>query len=84
MFTIIGAMAELESSLISERVTAGMKAAEARGRHLGRQFLPSCRQHPRIKVRSVMDFTEEGALPPYGVEVRGRQTQKGSQEECLL
>ena len=30
------AMAELESSLISERVTAGMRAAEARGRHLGR------------------------------------------------
>jgi DNA invertase Pin-like site-specific DNA recombinase len=29
MFTIIGAMAELESSLISERVTAGMRAAEA-------------------------------------------------------
>ncbi|MCP4933641.1 MAG: recombinase family protein [bacterium] len=36
MFTIIGAMAELESSLISERVTAGMKAAKARGRRLGR------------------------------------------------
>src|SRR5512147_2949987 len=36
MFTIIGAMAELESSLISERVTAGMKAAAARGRPLGR------------------------------------------------
>ncbi len=36
MFTIIGAMAELESALISERVTAGMKAAEARGKHLGR------------------------------------------------
>ena len=35
MFTIIGAMAELESSLISERVTAGMRAAEARGKHLG-------------------------------------------------
>jgi hypothetical protein len=30
MFTIIGAMAELEASLISERVTAGMRAAEAR------------------------------------------------------
>lgn len=29
-------MAELESSLISERVTAGTRAAEARGRHLGR------------------------------------------------
>ena len=40
MFTIIGAMAELESSLISERVTAGMRAAEARGRHLGRPPTP--------------------------------------------
>ena len=36
MFTIIGAMAEPESSLISERVTAGMAAAAARGRRLGR------------------------------------------------
>ena len=36
----IGAMAELESSLISERVTAGMKAAESRGRHLGRPGTP--------------------------------------------
>lgn len=40
MFTIIGAMAELESSLISERVTAGMKAAAARGRPLGRPPIP--------------------------------------------
>ncbi len=36
MFTLIGAMAELESSLISERVVAGMNAAQARGKHLGR------------------------------------------------
>ena len=36
MFTIIGAMAELESSLISERVKAGMAAARARGKPLGR------------------------------------------------
>src|SRR5271167_4395101 len=40
MFTIIGAMAELESSLISERVTAGMRAAETRGEHLGRPSIP--------------------------------------------
>ncbi|MGI9484770.1 MAG: recombinase family protein [Geminicoccaceae bacterium] len=40
MFTLIGAMAELESSLISERVTAGMKAARARGKSLGRPKLP--------------------------------------------
>jgi DNA invertase Pin-like site-specific DNA recombinase len=36
MHIIIGTIAELESSLISERVTAGMQAAEARGKHLGR------------------------------------------------
>ena len=36
MFTIIAAMAELESSLISERVKAGMKAAQARGKRVGR------------------------------------------------
>ena len=47
MFTIIGAMAELESALISERVTAGMKAAEARGRHLGR---------PPIALRTVREI----------------------------
>ena len=40
MFTIIGAMAELESSLISERVTAGMRAAQTRGKHLGRPAIP--------------------------------------------
>ncbi len=36
MFTIIGTMAELESALVSERVTAGMQAAKARGKKLGR------------------------------------------------
>jgi DNA invertase Pin-like site-specific DNA recombinase len=41
MFTLIGAMAELESSLISERVSAGIKAARARGKHLGRPRTPT-------------------------------------------
>jgi len=36
MFTLIGAMAELESSLIGERVAAGMQAAKLRGKSLGR------------------------------------------------
>jgi DNA invertase Pin-like site-specific DNA recombinase len=40
MFTIIGAMAELESALISERVKAGMAAAKIRGKHLGRPATP--------------------------------------------
>jgi DNA invertase Pin-like site-specific DNA recombinase len=41
MFTIIGAMAELESSLISERVKAGMAAARVRGKRLGRPPTPA-------------------------------------------
>jgi len=51
MFTLIGAMAELESSLISERVKAGMQeatdafglpaAAKARGKKLGRPRTPT-------------------------------------------
>jgi DNA invertase Pin-like site-specific DNA recombinase len=36
MFQIIGAMAELERSLIQERVRAGLRNAKAKGRHLGR------------------------------------------------
>ena len=40
MFTIIGAMAELESSLISERVKAGMAAAKSRGKKIGRLETP--------------------------------------------
>jgi len=54
MFTIIGAMAELESSLISERVTAGMRAAEARGKHLGR---PSTPQHVVSEVVALATST---------------------------
>ena len=40
MFTIIGAMAELESSLIGERVKAGMAVAKARGKKPGRPETP--------------------------------------------
>lgn len=36
MFQIIGAMAEFERTLISERVSAGLRAARAKGRKIGR------------------------------------------------
>jgi hypothetical protein len=45
MFTIIGAMAELESALIAERVKAGMAAAKARGKQLGCPGTPPTRRH---------------------------------------
>ena len=55
MFTIIGAMAELESSLISERVTAGMKGAAARGKHLGR---PPIQRHIVAEIKALARSTD--------------------------
>jgi DNA invertase Pin-like site-specific DNA recombinase len=37
LFHVMGAIAEFERSLISERTRAGMAAAKARGKHLGRE-----------------------------------------------
>ena len=54
MFTIIGAMAELESSLISERVKAGMEAARARGKSLGR---PATLPHLVARVENLAQTT---------------------------
>jgi DNA invertase Pin-like site-specific DNA recombinase len=36
IFTVLGAVAELERSLIAERVRAGLRNARAKGRKLGR------------------------------------------------
>jgi DNA invertase Pin-like site-specific DNA recombinase len=55
MFTVIGAMAELESSLISERVKAGMEAAKARGKLLGRPATPP---HLVARVETLAQTTE--------------------------
>ncbi len=54
MFTIIGAMAELESSLISECVKAGMAAAKARGKRFGRPGTPT---HVVANVETFADTT---------------------------
>jgi DNA invertase Pin-like site-specific DNA recombinase len=51
MFQIIGAMAEFERGLISERVTAGMRHAKTRGIHVGR---PSV-QVDAAKIRELRD-----------------------------
>jgi putative DNA-invertase from lambdoid prophage Rac len=41
VFTVLGAVAELERSLIVERVRAGLRNAQAKGKRLGR---------PRVSV----------------------------------
>jgi DNA invertase Pin-like site-specific DNA recombinase len=43
VFTVLGAVAELERSLIVERVKAGMRNARAKGKHVGR---------PRVNVEA--------------------------------
>jgi DNA invertase Pin-like site-specific DNA recombinase len=55
MFTLIGAMAELESALISERVQAGMKAARSRGKTLGR---PRTSQWLLAKIEQLAQSTD--------------------------
>ncbi len=55
MFTLVGAMAELESSLISERVTAGMEAAKAKGKHVGR---PRMSRHTVTRIEKMARTTE--------------------------
>jgi len=55
MFTIIGAMAELESSLISERVKAGMASAKLRGKKLGRPKVP---KHLANKIEDLATDTD--------------------------
>jgi DNA invertase Pin-like site-specific DNA recombinase len=44
LFTVLGAVAELERSLIVERVKAGLRNARAKGKRLGR---------PRVSVSTV-------------------------------
>jgi DNA invertase Pin-like site-specific DNA recombinase len=57
MFTLIAAMAELESSLISERVTAGMLAAKSRGKHLGRPATPTYQRKQIETLASTTDLS---------------------------
>jgi len=57
VFTVLGAVAELERSLIVERVKAGLRNARAKGKRLGR---------PRV----VVDAGRIGALHAQGRSVR--------------
>jgi DNA invertase Pin-like site-specific DNA recombinase len=54
VFTVLGAVAELERSLIVERVKAGLRNAKAKGKHLGR---------PRVIVdaRRIAALRKDGA-----------------------
>ena len=51
MFSIVGAMAEYEKSIIKERVVAGLEAAKAKGKKLGRPSKAKEKTPEIIKLR---------------------------------
>jgi DNA invertase Pin-like site-specific DNA recombinase len=53
VFTVLGAVAELERSLIAERVRAGLRNAKAKGKWLGRPTPSHCISDREI--RSLLD-----------------------------
>jgi DNA invertase Pin-like site-specific DNA recombinase len=57
MLTIIGAISELERSLIAERVRAGMRRAKLEGRRIGRQPLNIDREQVVTDRKSGMSLT---------------------------
>ena len=89
MFTIIGAMAELEFSLISERVTAGMNAARVRGKRIGRPPLAP----PLVGRIEALAATTGLSVRQLQTEIAGRQQRSrwedlearpGQPAECLV
>ncbi len=70
MFSIIGAMAQLERDLIRERVTAGMRRAKEKGKALGR---------PKKEI----DLAEAIRLKANGLTVREMAQTLGVSEATL-
>ena len=64
IFTVLGSVAELERSMIVERVRAGMRNARAKGRHIGRP-------------RAVVNIARIGQLRAQGFTVRAIATELG-------
>jgi DNA invertase Pin-like site-specific DNA recombinase len=62
VFTVLGAVAELERSLIAERVRAGLRNARAKGKRLGRPHVVVDRasiDRLRSQGRSVREIADE-------------------------
>ncbi len=91
MVVIVGAIAELEKSLIVERVRAGMRRAKLEGRRIGRAPLDIDRQQVVADRRSGMSLT--GVAKKYHVsratvcrltnEARGLKSQAGNLEKAV-
>ena len=91
MLTIISAIAELEKSLIVERVRAGMRRAKAEGRRIGRAPLDIDRQQVVADRRSGMSLTQvakkhrisRASVCRWVNEARGLKSQAGNLEKAV-
>ena len=63
IFTIIGAMAQLERDIIAERVKAGLRRAKSRGKRLGRRQVP-------VEIDKILQLRSGGL----SLRAIGRQT----------
>jgi len=69
VFTVLGAVAELERSLIVERVRAGLRNAKAKGRKLGRPHM-------------IVDAPKIACLRAQGRAVRESAAELGQSQPC--
>jgi DNA invertase Pin-like site-specific DNA recombinase len=73
-FTVLGAVAELERSLIAERVRAGIRNARAKGKRLGR---------PRVTVDGAMIAALRGQGHSWGAIHRETGIGKGTAQRAF-
>ena len=74
VFTVLGAVAELERSLIAERVRAGIRNARAKGKRLGR---------PRVAVDSARIATLRAQGQSWGAIHRETGIAKGTAQRAF-
>jgi len=73
VFTVIGAAAELERSLIVERVKAGLRNAKAKGKRLGRpKRVVDARRATSPGLRLEEDLARDGNWCRYALSARQR------------
>jgi DNA invertase Pin-like site-specific DNA recombinase len=75
VFTVLGAVAELERSLIAERVRAGLRNARAKGKRLGR---------PRVAVDATRIATLRASGASWAIICRETGLTKGTAQRAAL
>ncbi len=87
IMVIVGAIAELERSLIIERVKAGMRRARLEGRRIGRAPIPVDRAailRDRERGRSLTEIAKDHRISRALVSKVLRQTRADSHKGCVL